>query len=85
MAVMNDSGKRAPRLLQIGSWTIQQTQRRLGIRDHRGDGLVYFVGNRSREPPYCCDPVRVRELGKRPALVPFNVAVAGGVRRRQLM
>ena len=62
IGALDDPVKRLTDLLEIRRLGVQQAQRRLGIDDRRGDRLVDFMGNRSREVLHRRDAVGVRQF-----------------------
>ena len=62
IAVVHDTAKRPPGLLQIGPLYAQPAQSGIGVGDRGGDRLVHLMGDRGRELSHHCDAVRVRQL-----------------------
>src|SRR5215469_2657503 len=74
IAVLDDATERLPYLLQIGRRAIQPTQRRLGVADGPGDGLVHFMDDRCRQLPQSGKAARMLQLHLHLAASPLALA-----------
>src|SRR5262249_36612748 len=62
VAVSDDAIERVAYLLEIRRVLAHPVHCRGGVVDDGGDRVTHFMGDRRRELPDGCDPVRVREL-----------------------
>jgi len=62
IAVLDDATEPLPNLLQIRRSGAQPAQSRMGVSDRRCDGLIDFMGDRSRQLPHRRNAVRMCQL-----------------------